>query len=261
MTTIHTRTGDSGVATITLNRPQLHNAFDETMIAELTEELTRLDAEEEIRVVVLAGEGESFCAGADLDWMRRAADYDRQRNLADAMALGALMKVLHRLSKPTIALVQGPAFGGGAGLVACCDIALATPEAIFAFSEVRLGLIPAVISPYVIEAIGPRAARRYFLSAERFDAAEALRLGLVHEVVERPALRSRGDSLCAQLLRNAPGAMASAKNLVSQVAGRRADDALIEMTAEGIAERRTCPEGREGIAAFLEKRPPAWTRR
>src|SRR5690606_19141727 len=183
-----------GVATVTLNRPDRHNAFDDALIAALTQVLRELDADDSVTVVVLAGAGKSFSAGADLNWMRRMADYGREENLADAEALAALMETLNGLDKPTIARVQGAAFGGGVGLVACCDIAIAADTASFCLSEVRLGLIPAVISPYVVTAIGERAARRYFVTAERFDAREAHRLGLVHEVVPAAGLDARVDA-------------------------------------------------------------------
>ncbi len=249
-----------GRATITLNRPDLHNAFDDTLISSLTSELRRLDRDDDVRVVLLAARGKSFSSGADLNWMRRMADYSFDENLADAMDLAELMKTLANLAKPTIALVQGAAIGGGVGLVACCDIALATTEVTFCLSEVKLGLIPAVISPYVAAAIGPRATRRYFITAERFDAAEAHRLGLVHEVVTPDELGPRADSLSRLLLRNSPQAMASVKELVAEVSLSFLDDDLIADTAERIAEARASDEGREGLSAYLEKRPPNWIR-
>ncbi len=257
--TIQTTIDDRGVATLTMNRPELHNAFDDLLIADLTVELKRLEADERVRIVRLAGSGKSFSAGADLGWMRRMATYTREQNLADAMGLAGLMQTLNRLSKPTIALVQGSAFGGGVGLVACCDMALAIRSAMFCLSEVRLGLIPAVISPYLIAAIGERACRRYFLSAESFAAPEAHRLGLVHELVEdSAALLERGDQLCEHLLKNGPLAMAEAKRLIAAVAGHSLDDALISDTAGRIADRRVSAEGQEGLSAFLEKRKPGW---
>lgn len=249
-----------GRATITLNRPEMHNAFDDTLISALTGELKRLERDSSVRVVLLAARGKSFSSGADLNWMRRMADYSFDENLADAMDLAELMKTLANLSKPTIALVQGAAIGGGVGLVACCDIALASDNAYFCLSEVKLGLIPAVISPYVAAAIGPRATRRYFISAERFDAAEAFRLGLVHEVVRQGELEARAESLSMTLLQNGPQAMASVKALVAEVALSFLDDDLISDTAERIAEARASDEGREGLSAYLEKRKPNWIR-
>lgn len=249
---------EHGRATITLNRPEMHNAFDDTLIIALTEELSRLDRDTSVRVVMLAACGKSFSSGADLNWMRRMADYSFVENLTDATTLAELMKTLANLSKPTIALVQGAAIGGGVGLVACCDIALATDNAIFCLSEVKLGLIPAVISPYVAAAIGSRATRRYFLTAERFDATEAHRLGLVHEVVRPDELAERAERLSRQLLQNGPYAMASVKALVAEVALSFLDDDLIADTAERIAEIRASDEGREGLSAYLEKRKPNW---
>lgn len=247
-----------GRAIITLNRPEMHNAFDDTLINALTEELNRLQRDPGVRVVMLAARGKSFSSGADLNWMRRMADYSFEENMTDAMALAELMKTLANLSKPTIALVQGAAIGGGVGLVACCDIALATEQASFCLSEVKLGLIPAVISPYVAAAIGSRATRRYFITAERFGAAEACRLGLVHEVVPAEGLNARAEELSRQLLQNGPQAMASVKELVAEVALSFLDDDLIADTAERIAEARASAEGREGLSAYLEKRKPNW---
>lgn len=251
-------TDEHGRATITLNRPEMHNAFDDTLINALTEELKRLDRDANVRVVMLAARGKSFSSGADLNWMRRMADYSFEENLSDAMGLAELMKTLANLSKPTIALVQGAAIGGGVGLVACCDIALATVNAVFCLSEVKLGLIPAVISPYVSGAIGSRATRRYFITAESFDADEARRLGLVHEVVAPEQLAARAERLSLLLLQNGPRAMALVKELVNEVALSYLDDDLIADTAERIAEARASEEGREGLSAYLEKRKPSW---
>jgi len=252
---------EDGVATICMNRPDVHNAFDDVLIVALTEELRRLDQLPEARVIVLAASGKSFSAGADLNWMRRMAKYSREENLGDATALAGLMRTLDGVKKPTIARVQGAAFGGGVGLVACCDIAIASTEAAFSLSEVRLGLIPSVISPYVIAAIGERAARRYFLTAERFDAAEARRIGLVHEVVHADALDAAVATMAAQLLKGGPRALAAAKQLIADVSRRPMDDALSAETARRIATIRTDSEGQEGLAAFFEKRPPAWTKK
>ena len=249
-----------GRATLILNRPERHNAFDDSLISELTAELKRLAADPEVRLVCLTGAGKSFSAGADLEWMRRMADYSEAENLADSKALAELMQTLDSLPKPTLALVQGAAFGGGVGLVAACDLVLATPEAIFCLSEVKLGLIPAVISPYVIAAIGARAARRYFISAERFTAKRARQLGLVHKVIHAENLAKEADRLTRLLLQNSPHAMAMAKKLVAEVSHRPIDAELIAETAERIARVRSSDEGREGLSAFLEKRHPRWVK-
>ncbi len=249
-----------GVATVTLERADIHNAFDELQVAELTRTWKALDADSAVRVVVLTGQGRSFCAGADLTWMQRIAAYDHAENLADAGALAAMLAALDRLGKPTIARVHGAAYGGGVGLVACCDIAVAAEEATFALSEARLGLIPATIGPYVVAAIGPRAARRYFLTGERFGAAEAHAVGLVHAVVPAAGLDARVREFVEHLLAAGPRAQAESKALIRAVAGRPIDDSVIADTVEWIAAVRASPEGREGIAAFLARRPPAWQR-
>ncbi|MBK6334469.1 MAG: enoyl-CoA hydratase/isomerase family protein [Betaproteobacteria bacterium] len=250
---------DDGVAVVALARPEVHNAFDEVLIAELTATLKALDADAAVRVVVLAGQGRSFCAGADLGWMQRMAGYSHAENLADAGALAAMLATLDRMGKPTIARVHGAAYGGGVGLVACCDIAVAAEEATFALSEVKLGLIPATIGPYVVAAIGARQARRYFLTAERFTAAEALRIGLVHDVVPADAVDRRVAALIAALRAAGPRAQAEAKALVRAVSARPVDDAVIADTVARIAAVRASAEGREGVAAFLERRPAAWS--
>ncbi len=255
-----TSTDPRGVATVTLNRPEVHNAFDDALIAELTATLRTLAADPAVRLVVLTGAGKSFSAGADLGWMKRMAAYSEAENLADARALAALMRTLDGLDRPTVALVQGPAYAGGVGLVACCDVAICADGASFALTETRLGLIPAVIGPYVVAAIGARAARRYCLTAERFDAAEALRLGLVHQVVPADALAAAGEKIVATLLACAPNALREAKALVRRVAHGPVDEAMVEDTAGRIARIRVGPEGREGIAAFLEKRKPSWVK-
>lgn len=247
-----------GVATIRMNRPDVHNAFDDALIAALTAELRRLEQLPQARVIVLAANGKSFSAGADLNWMQRMAKYSQVENLRDAMALAGLMRTLDGVKKPTVARVQGAAFGGGVGLVACCDIAIASTEAAFSLSEVRLGLIPSVISPYVIAAIGEREARRYFLSAERFDAMEARRIGLVHDVVDSGALDESVEKMAGQLLKGGPQALAAAKKLIADVGRRPVDDALSAETARRIAAMRVESEGQEGLAAFLEKRKPDW---
>ena len=247
-----------GIATLTLNRPDRHNAFDDALIATLTAALEAVGARPDVRAVVLTGAGRSFSAGADLEWMRRTAGYTHEANLADADALVRLMHTLDRLPKPTIALVQGAAYGGGVGLVACCDIAIATERARFCLSEVKLGIIPAAISPYVVQAIGPRQARRYFTTAEIITAERALAIGLVHEVVGPAGLPAALDAVIDALLLGATGAQAAAKDLVFLCEGRAIDAALGAETARRIAERRASPEGREGLGAFLDKRRPAW---
>lgn len=247
-----------GVGRITMARPEKHNAFDDGLIADLTAAFETAGRDDGARVVVLEAEGKSFSAGADLGWMQRMADYSEAENLADARKLAAMMRTLNELPRPTIARVQGAAFGGGVGLVAACDIALASQAASFCLSEARLGLIPSVISPYVVEAIGARAARRYFQTAERFDAEEAHALGLVHEVVPRERLDSRLAELVDHLLDNGPGAMAASKKLIRRVACGPVDDAMVEDTARRIADIRATEEGREGVRAFLEKRRPDW---
>lgn len=248
----------AGVATVTMNRPDVHNAFDDTLIARLSAVFRSVDEDAAVRVMVLAAEGRSFSAGADLNWMKRMAQYSEAENLRDALHLAELMRTLDRMRKPTIARVQGAAFGGGVGLVACCDMAVAASGVLFSLSEVRLGLIPAVISPYVIQAVGERAARRYFLTAERFDAEQAHRLGLVTEVVDAGALDSGVAGLVEHLLKGGPQAIAASKDLIRAVSNRPVDTAVSEDTARRIAATRASPEGREGVAAFLGKRPPAW---
>ena len=247
-----------GIATLWLDRPDRHNAFDDRLIGELTVAVDRLGKDRAVRVVILAGKGKSFSAGADLGWMRRMADASEAENEKGAADLADMIHKLNSLAKPTIALVQGAALGGGVGLVAACDMAVAAADAVFALSEVRLGLIPSVISPYVIAAIGPRAARRYFLTAERFDAAGAERLGLVHAVVPAEQLWAEGRKLAALLAQNAPIAMAEAKRLVADVADRPIDASLRAETARRIAWLRAGAEAREGVSAFLEKRKPRW---
>jgi methylglutaconyl-CoA hydratase len=211
-----------------------------------------------VRAVVLYGEGKSFCAGADLGWMRRMADYGYEENVADAGALARMLQTLYRLSKPTVACVQGGAYGGGVGLIACCDIAFASTAATFSLSEVKLGLIPATIGPYVVQAIGARYAHRYFLTAERFDAAEAYRIGLVHDIALPDELDGKVNEMLGTLLVAGPHAQAAAKALIRSVANRPIDEKVIADTAERIAVARASDEGKEGVAAFLAKRSPAW---
>ena len=249
----------AGVATITLNRPALHNAFNAEVIESLSEILEDLAGADGVRVVMLTAVGKSFSAGADLNWMKHAAEFTEEENREDARALGEMLRRLNRLPKPTVALVQGSAFGGGVGLMAVCDIVVAVRDAAFSLSEVKLGLIPATIAPYVVAAIGERQARRYFLTGERFDAEQARAIGLVHEVVaDGAALIAAGERIVERLFAAAPGALAEAKDLVAAVAGKPIDGHLIEDTARRIAERRGHDEAREGIAAFLEKRKPDW---
>ncbi|MFZ2237123.1 MAG: enoyl-CoA hydratase/isomerase family protein [Dokdonella sp.] len=249
---------DGGVATIWMNRPDKHNAFDETLIEELTRSALALGADDNVRVVLLAGRGNSFSAGADLDWMRRAADYGYEQNLSDARALAAMLRAIAEMPKPTVARVHGAALGGGMGLVAACDIAIASNNAVFATSEVRFGLIPATIGPYVLRAIGARQAGRYFQTAERIDAATALRIGLVHETVNADQLDAKLGELLTALRSGGPEAQAASKRLIANVSNASLDDALIADTADRIARIRAGDEAKEGIAAFLAKRAPAW---
>ena len=251
----------NGVAWVTLNRPEVRNAFDDQLISLLNKTFEKLREDKNIRAVVLAGNGPAFCAGADLNWMKRMAGYGYDENLRDASGLAGMLAALDRLPKPTIARVHGPAFAGGTGLVAACDIAIGTPEAKFCFSEAKLGLSPATISPHVMRAIGERAARRYFLTAEVFDAAEAERIGLLTFQVKKEELDRAIETLLAHLLAGGPEALAQIKDLIRAVAGRPVDDALAADTAKRIAEIRVSPEGREGIASFLEKRKAAWCSR
>jgi methylglutaconyl-CoA hydratase len=250
---------DGAVARLRLNRPQLHNAFDATLIAALTGALQNVAADPGIRAVVVEGEGASFSAGADLNWMRDMAAAGEDENRGDALALARLMRTLDELPKPTIARVHGAAFGGGVGLVACCDIAIASANAKFGLTESKLGLLPAVISPYVVEAIGPREARRWFATAEIFDAATAHRIGLLHDVVaDESALDAAVGRQLDLLLKAGPIAAAAAKRLVRNVVSHADRDRHDADNADLIAALRVSPEGQEGIGAFLEKRRPAW---
>jgi len=248
-----------GVARITLNRPALRNAFDDALIRRLREILADVEQDASVRAVVLSGNGAAFCAGADLSWMKRMAGHEHAENLADAQTLADMLAALDRLRKPTIARVHGPAFAGGVGLVAACDMAVGTPDARFCFTEVRIGLSPATISPFVLRAMGAQAARRYFLSGEVFDAAEAYRLGLLSKVVAPEQLDSAIEALLQSLIAGGPQAHARIKELVDTVSGRPVDAALAADTARRIADIRVSPEGKEGIASFLEKRRPAWS--
>ena len=247
-----------GVATVTLNRPDIHNAFDDQLITELSNIFQKIGQDDDVRVMILASKGKSFCAGADLNWMKRMADYSYEENLADANALAQMLLTLNELPKPTIARVQGAAFGGAVGLIACCDIAIGSKLSKFCLSEVKLGLMPATISPYVIDAIGARAARRYFMSAEVFSSRRARRLGLLSEAVTEEELDDTIELLIEQLLKNAPNAVAAAKQLVFDVRDTPAGPDLLNLTSSRIAAARVSPEGQEGLSAFLQKRRPSW---
>ena len=246
------------VATLWMNRPDLHNAFDETLIAELTAACVALNEDNDVRIVILAGRGKSFSAGADLNWMKRAANNGLDDNLNDARALALMLRTLAEMKKPTIARIQGAALGGGMGLAAACDIAVASTKAVFATSEVKFGIIPSAISPYVLRAIGARQAYRYFQSAERIDAHRALDIGLVHETVEPEQLDAKISEIVYSLLQGGPLSQAAAKDLIRTVNGRPINDTLVDDTAHRIAHLRATPEAREGIAAFLDKRQPSW---
>jgi methylglutaconyl-CoA hydratase len=250
---------DDSVGILTLNKAERHNAFDELLIDEVISGLLELDADPRVRVVVVSSAGKNFCAGADLNWVRRAATCGAPENLRDARELARLLSTLNEFSKPTIARVQGPAYGAGIGLIAACDIAVATYDTLFALTDVKLGLIPAVVCPYVVAAIGERHARRYLLSAERFSAAEAYRIGLVHEIVPSDEqLDEAIGEIIDNLLKNGPQAQAECKALIRLVAGQPIDEAVGEETAQRITRVRASAEGREGLAAFLEKRKPNW---
>jgi methylglutaconyl-CoA hydratase len=249
---------ERGVATVTLNNPDKHNAFDDVIIAELQSAFLAIDENDDARIMVLAAAGRSFSAGGDLNWMKRMASYGYDENLQDARALANMLRTLNSLSKPTIARVQGAAFGGAVGLVSCCDIAVGSKRASFSLSEVRIGLVPATIAPYVIAAIGARAARRYFLTAERFSAQQALELGLLSSLVEEDQLDQQVESFIAALLDNSPVALGIAKQLIPAVVNQPIDESLIEKTSEIIASIRVSPEGQEGLSAFLEKRPAVY---
>ncbi|WP_026374717.1 enoyl-CoA hydratase/isomerase family protein [Aestuariibacter salexigens] len=251
---------DRGVATVTMNRPDRHNAFDDSMIAELTKTFKKVDNDANVRVMVLAANGKSFCAGADLNWMKRMAQYSYDENYADAKALATMLETLNTLSKPTIARVQGAAFGGAVGLIACCDMAIGSKLSKFCLSEVKLGLIPATISPYVIDAIGARIARRYFVTAEVFSSRRARRLGLLSETVTESELDDTVEALISHILKNGPAAVSAAKKLVLEVQDKEHTDTLLDMTSERIAAIRVSDEGQEGLSAFLERRKPSWFR-
>jgi methylglutaconyl-CoA hydratase len=249
---------ERGVETVTLNRPEVRNAFNDEVIAELTAVFLELAKRDEVRCIVLAGNGPAFCAGADLNWMKRMATYTREENIEDASKLARMLEVLFHCPKPTIAKVQGDVYAGGTGLVAACDIAVSVDTAQYCLSEVKLGLIPATISPYVVRAMGARAAHRYFLTAERFSAAEAQRIGFVHEVVKAQDLDARTSEIAQALVSAGPQAVKACKKLLRDVAGQEISAGLVRRTVEGIADIRASEEGREGIQSFLGKRKPNW---
>ena len=245
------------VARIALARTEVRNAFDDALIAELTRAFSEAAEDPAVRVVVLSGDGPVFCAGADVNWMRKAGGFSREENEADAQRMARMLRTIDACPHPVVALVQGAAIGGGVGLVAAADIAIAAEGTVFSLSEVRLGILPSAISPYVLRAIGPRFARDVFLTGDRFDAAEARRMGLVHRVVTPGELERAGGEKVASLLRSGPEAVAAAKRLIEQVAGRNPEEVL-PLTVRTIAERRASAEAREGLTAFLEKRKPSW---
>jgi methylglutaconyl-CoA hydratase len=246
------------VATVTLNRPEVRNAFNEAAIAELALAFDELGRDETVRAIVLAANGAAFCAGGDLNWMKQMAGYSDAENLADATRLADMLRTIYLCPKPVVAKVQGDCYAGGMGLAAACDVVVAVHEANFCLSEVKLGLIPATISPYVIKAMGENAARRYFLTAERFPAREAHRIGFVHEVVAADDLDESVAAIVKALVSNSPNAVRQAKVLVRDIAGKGVDNALLADSAQRIAQIRASQEGREGVASFLEKRKPSW---
>jgi methylglutaconyl-CoA hydratase len=256
--TIQLDKNPAGIALVWLNRPDVRNAFNETMIAELADVFASIDADASMRAMVLAGHGPAFCAGADLNWMKKMSGYTFEQNHEDALGLARMLHALHSMKKPTVARVHGAAFAGGMGLVAACDIAVAAQSAEFCLSEVKLGLVPATISPYVIAAMGERAAYRYMLTAERFPAAEAYRIGLVQEIAIDEELDGTVNALLGHLVAGGPAAHAATKDLIRAVARRPLSEDLIGDTATRIATARASDEGKEGIRSFLEKRKPAW---
>ena len=249
---------DGGIATVWMNRPDVHNAFNAQLINDLTGACQQLDADDSVRVVVLAGRGKSFSAGADLNWMKAAGEASVEENLADARKLAGMLRTLSEMNTPTIARVQGAALGGGMGLASACDICVASEKAIFATSEVKFGIIPSAISPYVIRAIGERQSYRYFQSAERISAQRAGELGLAHEVVAPEALDDKVAEIVAALMQGGPKSQAAAKDLIRAVAHKPVTDAVVEDTSQRIAQLRSTPEAKEGLSAFLDKRPAAW---
>jgi methylglutaconyl-CoA hydratase len=255
---VTTKIDERGVARVCINNPDKNNAFDDIIIAELSNAFDQLTNDDSVRVVVLESQGKSFSAGADLNWMKRMASYSREQNFRDAQALATMLQRLNFMPKPTIARVQGAAFGGAVGLVSCCDMAIASTHASFSLSEVKIGLIPATISPYVVAAIGQRASRRYFLTAEKFSADTALKLGLLNSVCDIDDLDTHVNALICQLLGNSPIAITAAKKLIFDVADRQINSAIIEDTCQRIADIRVSDEGQEGLSAFLEKRNAVW---
>ncbi len=243
---------------VALNRPEVHNAFNEEMIDELADVLEALRCDETFRSVTIAGNGRSFCAGADLDWMRRTSQYSEDENLRDAERFAQMLNGLHRLACPTIARIHGAVYGGGIGLVACCDIAVASDDSVFSVSEVKLGLIPSVISPYVVQAIGARNSRRYFLTGERFDARTAAQIGLIHEYCPVGSLSKTCEQIATMLLAGGPNAHREAKSVIQSVANRKIDAETISDTSSRIAQIRASDEAQEGMSAFFEKRAPRW---
>ncbi|WP_333706161.1 enoyl-CoA hydratase/isomerase family protein [Ottowia beijingensis] len=246
------------VATVVLSRPDVRNAFNDEVIAELSQAFIQLGDDPQVRAIVLMAEGPAFCAGADLNWMRRMADYSREENEQDAEKLAFMLRTIYECPKPTIARVQGDVYAGGMGLVACCDMAVSVDTANYCLSEVKLGLIPATIGPYVIRAMGPRASHRYFLTAERFSAQQAQRIGFVHEVVPADQLDATVSTWVQALLAASPNAIKECKKLVQYVAGRDITRLLIDHTVKAIADIRASDEGKEGVQSFLNKRKPAW---
>lgn len=248
-----------GNATVLLNRPEVHNAFDPEMVDQITSTLKKLEANDKVRAIVLTGAGKNFSAGADIAYMKKSAKFSREKNVENARATARMLQTLHTLEKPTIACVRGAARGGGVGVISACDIAIAERGATFRLSEVKLGIIPSMISPYVVAAMGPRHAHRYMLSGEEFDAAEAYRIGLVHDICEEPELNALVGRMLAHLYSSGPAAMGAVKKLIPDVAGARIDGTLMEQVSQRIAAIRVTPEAQEGLSAFLEKRKTAWS--
>jgi methylglutaconyl-CoA hydratase len=257
---IVTAVDEHGNATVMLNRPEVHNAFDPDMVEGLTTTLSKLGRDRAVRAIVLVGAGPSFCAGADISHMKKSASFTKKQNYEAALQSARMLHTLYHTPKPTIAYVRGAVRGGGCGLVAACDIAVAARTATFRLSEVKLGIIPAMISPYVIEAIGARMARRYMLTGEEFDCAEAYRIGLVHDIAEEEYMDSKIGSLLAHLHTSGPNAAAAIKQLIPVSARSSMDSSTMAETSKRIAEIRATPEAQEGLAAFLEKRTPAWSK-
>ena len=256
--TVLLEVNEQGIATVTLNNPEKHNAFDDGIIKQLTDIFNDISNRDDVSIMILASNGKSFSAGADLGWMKRMASYSYEDNLKDANALAKMLKTLNFMPQTTIAKIQGAAFGGAVGLASCCDIVIASTKASFCLSEVKLGLIPATISPYVVDAIGLKASRRYFQTAERFFSDKAQLLGLVDEVVAPELLADEVNSMVAKLLANGSQARRQAKKLSQDVAFQTIDDNLLKDTSERIAAIRVSTEGQEGLTAFFEKRTPNW---